>query len=246
MFDSFKGKFQSVQEGITASFYRISLGESSRPATANDSVNLNAGAQLLLRYQTEWHDGHHLAEENASKAQAIDEIIGDLHVTFEKQWVNVTQLNSMMAALPQVISSTQSLMEQLAILQESFDEVEHNLLQLEDIVETQELQERQLDHRFQLALYKEKKLQELERVRESLVSAYAEKMVHHETRQSHTLKERQEAFGQVFQEDLEQFKQSGKLPVSPKRASGPGPSLEEVTLDDDPVALDHFLGDGEK
>ena len=46
-----------------------------------------------------------------------------------------------------------------------FDEVEHNLLQLEDIVETQELQERQLDHRFQLALYKEKKLQELERVR---------------------------------------------------------------------------------
>lgn len=46
-----------------------------------------------------------------------------------------------------------------------FDEVEHNLLQFEDIVETQEHQERQLDHRFQLALYKEKKLQELERVR---------------------------------------------------------------------------------
>jgi hypothetical protein len=32
-------------------------------------------------------------------------------------------------------------------------------------VETQDLQERQLDHRFQFALYKEKKLSELEAVR---------------------------------------------------------------------------------
>lgn len=122
--------------------------------------------------------------------------------------------------------------------------MEHNLLQLEDIVETQELQERQLDHRFQLAMYKEKKLQELERVRgmshpqnfilsiiyffflickyvvylifliflESLVKEYGEKMANYERRQCQTLKERQETFGQVFQEDLEQFKQSGKLP----------------------------------
>jgi hypothetical protein len=33
------------------------------------------------------------------------------------------------------------------------------------MVETQDLQERQLDHRFQFALYKEKKLSELEAVR---------------------------------------------------------------------------------
>lgn len=121
-------------------------------------------------------------------------------------------------------------------------------------METQEHQERQLDHRFQLALYKEKKLQELEKVRgmyvcaeyktvldclllylilkiavfnvtfpyhsitifllstERLVKEYAEKMATHERRQCQALKERQDTFGQVFQEDLEQFKQSGKLP----------------------------------
>lgn len=45
--------------------------------------------------------------------QVIDEIIGGLHSTFEKQWVNITQLNSAMAAIPQIISSTQTLMEQL-------------------------------------------------------------------------------------------------------------------------------------
>ena len=41
---------------------------------------------------------------------------------------------------------------------------------------------------------------------------YGEKMANYERRQCQTLKERQDTFGQVFQEDLEQFKQSGKLP----------------------------------
>ena len=53
----------------------------------------------------------------------------------------------------------------LGALQGLFEDVETSLFQLEDMVETQELQERQLDHRFQFALYKEKKLGELESVR---------------------------------------------------------------------------------
>lgn len=42
-----------------------------------------------------------------------------------------------------------------------FEEVEGALYQLEDLNEMLDLQSRQLDHRFQLALYKEKKLIEL-------------------------------------------------------------------------------------
>lgn len=50
-------------------------------------------------------------------------------------------------------------------LEEAFDEVEAALFRLEDLNETLELQSRQLDHRFQLALYKEKKLSELDSTR---------------------------------------------------------------------------------
>lgn len=42
-----------------------------------------------------------------------------------------------------------------------FEEVEGVLYRLEDLNEMLDLQSRQLDHRFQLALYKEKKLIEL-------------------------------------------------------------------------------------
>jgi dysbindin len=47
-------------------------------------------------------------------------------------------------------------------LKNTFEEVEHSLLELENLVETQALREEQLDHRFQLAMYKEKKLAEFE------------------------------------------------------------------------------------
>lgn len=42
-----------------------------------------------------------------------------------------------------------------------FEEVEGAIYRLEDLNEMLDLQSRQLDHRFQLALYKEKKLAEL-------------------------------------------------------------------------------------
>lgn len=53
-------------------------------------------------------------------------------------------------------------------LEEAFEDVEAALYRLEDLNETLELQNKQLDHRFQLALYKEKKLAELDSVRGDL------------------------------------------------------------------------------
>lgn len=43
-------------------------------------------------------------------------------------------------------------------------EVEHQLLKLDDVVEEQELQEQMLNERFQLAVYRSKKLKELENI----------------------------------------------------------------------------------
>lgn len=49
-----------------------------------------------------------------------------------------------------------------------FEEVEGAIYQLENLNEMLDLQSRQLDHRFQLALYKEKKLAELNAIKGSL------------------------------------------------------------------------------
>lgn len=97
--------------------------------------------------------------------QEVDQIIGKLHKRLEKQWRDVGQTGTVLARMPEVIHSVNELSERIFALGELFDTVEKALMQLEDLVETRELQDRQLDHRFQLALYKEKKLSMLENVR---------------------------------------------------------------------------------
>lgn len=44
------------------------------------------------------------------------------------------------------------------------NDVEHQLLKLEDVVEEQELQEQMLNERFKLAVYRSKKLKEMEKI----------------------------------------------------------------------------------
>ncbi|XP_067006300.2 dysbindin [Anabrus simplex] len=244
MFDSLRDRFQTVQEGITASFRGLSASDPPRKFHASNAVNYNAGADLLHKYQTEWSELHKLSEENATKAQELDEAISSLHCQFEKHWTDVGQIGASLAGIPQLLSSVQQLMEQIGSLQELFEEVEGALFKLEDMVETQELQERQLDHRFQFALYKEKKLAELESVRSRLATEHAQKVFQHEAQQQQLLRERQDTFGQAFEQDVEHYKKCGKLPATsvPLRAVERGPSLEEVTLEpDDPQALDEFL-----
>jgi hypothetical protein len=50
----------------------------------------------------------------------------------------------------------------LVNVQCAFDETEEALLLLEDMIETQELREKELEHRFQLALYQERRAAELD------------------------------------------------------------------------------------
>lgn len=52
------------------------------------------------------------------------------------------------------------------------NDVEHQLLKLEDVVEEQELQEQMLNERFQLAVYRSKKLKELEKISSILTEIY--------------------------------------------------------------------------
>lgn len=50
-----------------------------------------------------------------------------------------------------------------------FEEVESTLYRLEDLHEMLDLQNRELDHKFQLALYREKKLTELNNFQSNVV-----------------------------------------------------------------------------
>ncbi|XP_074100918.1 dystrobrevin binding protein dysbindin [Cotesia typhae] len=242
MFGTLKSKFQTVQDGISASFKGLTLGESPKPKKPNagiDRVNYNAGADVLHHYQLQWNELHELAEENSIKAHEVDVLVGTIYEKLNREWNNMTILNCTLASIPKINHDIQNLMDQIGTLEEAFEEVEAALFKLEDLNETLELQSKQLDHRFQLALYKEKKLSELDNYRVALASEHSERVLQKELRQQKMLKERQDTFDEVFRGEIENYKATGVVPRG--ATSQQGPALEEIVLEDDSTDFDEFL-----
>ncbi|KAK0181128.1 hypothetical protein PV327_003437 [Microctonus hyperodae] len=241
MFGNLRSKFQTVQDGISASLRGLSIVENPKVKKISniDEVNYNAGADVLHHFQLQWNELHELAEENAMKAHEVDALIGGVYDKLNKQCNSIIILNGALAAIPKINNAIQNLMDQIGTLEEAFEEVEAALFRLEDLNETLELQNSQLDHRFQLALYKEKKLTELDSVRGKLANDHSERVLQQELKHQKLLKERQETFDEVFKGELESYKATGVVPKlsSPQK----GPALEEIILEDDYADFDEFL-----
>ncbi|XP_022205176.1 dysbindin protein homolog [Nilaparvata lugens] len=255
MFDSLRDKLQSVQEGISASFRGLAVGEIPQTVQIPEkhAVNINAGGEILQHYQRKWNELHAIAEENAIKAQDVDDCISSLEMNVTKKLTSIENLNSQLVRIPQVIDGVHSLIRNIGTLQNSIDKVEKLLIQLEDIVETQHMQEEQLEKRFELAMYREKKLADLDNVRSNLSVEHAVKLSRHEKRLSAEQKEKQATYGEAFKNDIEHYKKFGSIPHQKTIQSAnltetpPCLSLEEVVLDDnqDREALDELLKDSE-
>ncbi|KAG7199799.1 hypothetical protein KM043_000461 [Ampulex compressa] len=241
MFGTLRDKFQTVQEGISASIRGLAVIEKpkrKRPGN-NRNVNYDAGADVLHRFQLQWNELHEIAEENAAKAQEADNLVASVYERLEREWNNVACLNSTLAYIPKINGAIQNLMDQIGTLQETFEEVEGAIYRLEDLNEMLDLQSKQLDHRFQLALYKEKKLSELNTIREKFANEHVQRVSKHELKEQKMLQERRETFEEVFKEELKEYKTTGSIPKL--QSTQEGPSLDEIVLEMDSKMFDEFL-----
>ncbi|XP_071037915.1 dysbindin-like [Parasteatoda tepidariorum] len=209
-------------------------------------VSQNAGGDLLHHYQEQWSELHKNDTDSAFKAEEADMLIGNLHSFCTERLTAIKQLNNQLVALPQLQTGILELMGKIGELEGVFEEVEDALVNLEDVIEISELQERQLDHRFQLAMYKEKKLSDFEDMKAKLGEEHAHKVFQHEKKQSAVLRERQNTFQEAFEEEIQQYKTHGIRELRKRvssQSSANSVSLEDIELDEDASALDEFLGD---
>ncbi|XP_023224973.1 dysbindin-like [Centruroides sculpturatus] len=247
MLENLRDKIINVQQDLSASLRSLTTGESSSfrsNRTLNyRNCNLNAGADLLHHYQCKWEDLHNIAEENAKTAENIDKLIGDVHKYSEEKLNAIQQLNSQLSLLPKLHNSIQALMTKIGELEGLFEEVESSILYLEDMIETQELQEKQLDYRFQLALFQKKKLAEYEQTKVKLAGEHAYKVLEFEQKQQSVLQERQEAFREAFEEEMNHYKAHGRIERISSCSSGSGVLLSDINLENDRTDLDAFLAE---
>uniref|UniRef100_V5HYV6 Putative distrobrevin binding protein 1 n=1 Tax=Ixodes ricinus TaxID=34613 RepID=V5HYV6_IXORI len=230
MLENLRDKLHSVQQDLSLSLRNLTLGDPSLPKAGPGCERklVNAGAELLHHYQSRWEELHGYNEANARQAELA----------------GIQQLCLQVAQLPKLQQGVQQLMNTIGELEGMFEEVELRLVSLEDVIETQALQERQLDERFKLALYGEKRKGHFESLQEKLEDDHL-LMVHQlEEKERAVLRERQQAFSEVFQEDLEAYRAQGRIQRIEACPEQQRVDLEDIDLEgseEEQEALDQFL-----
>ena len=133
--------------------------------------DLEAGAELLETWQNNWEVIHLNNERNAKKADKCDKLIVNIKDRTLKQWNDIATLQT---HIPQINNGIKDIMDKLGSLESFIGDVEISLLALEDTIDAREMQEKQLDQRFQLAMYQERRKAEFN----DLASKYLKVGVH--------------------------------------------------------------------
>merc|ERR1711970_551189 len=114
-----------------------------------------------------------------------------------------------MGQVPEMNSQIEVNMRVLAELESGFSEVEVSLLALEDTIDAREAQEKQLEQRFQLAIYQERRRQELEEMAAKLDLQHQKRLKEAELMSGLVSRERQSVFQDQFEQDMKEYKSKG-------------------------------------
>lgn len=231
------------------SHFGLSLPTLSSSSTSNDAskvqrshwpntpmINFNAGCQLLEQNEQLWEDLHVANELNAKKAEECDSTIAKLNNFIGKRCIDLSDINVSLEMIPNILQTLANCSASIIDVNDKCTEVERKLFELEDLMDVLQLQERQLDKKFEMAMYKEHKLGtanvicakfliriqwplsnfiltgSLERVRQELLSKHAETIRESEKQMRQVQQERQSVFQDAFQSDMNYYKEVGKIP----------------------------------
>lgn len=171
MFGDFRKKLNLViqegRENLSNSYIRTSSSNENSGRQSVDTsplsnpllnVNFEAGCKLLELRENQWKEIHQLNDDNACKADEIDENIKIIKDTSTRVLIEVNDFNVMLTSLP-TVSQTLKLCSELAVeLGKQCRRVEKELVELEDIQDRLHLETAKRKHHLEMAVYKEKKL----------------------------------------------------------------------------------------
>lgn len=124
----------------------------------SDAINFTAGCKLLECNEKIWEELHTANESNAKKAETCDAMIAKVSESIKKRCVDLSDINVSLEIIPNIVRTIENCSTIVIELNEKCAEVENQLFELEDLVEVLQLQEKQLDSKFEMAMFKERKL----------------------------------------------------------------------------------------
>lgn len=124
----------------------------------SDAINFCTGCKLLERNETIWEELHLANESNAKKAETCDTIISTVSESIRKRCVDLSDINVSLEIIPNIVQTIENCSTIMIEINDKCSEVENQLYELQNLMEVLQLQEKQLDSRFEMAMFKERKL----------------------------------------------------------------------------------------
>lgn len=124
----------------------------------SNAINFNAGCKILERNEKNWEELHAANELNAQKAELCDKMISKLNESIKKRCIDLNDINVSLEIIPNIVQTIENCSTIMIEINDKCTEVEHQLFELEDLMEVLQLQEKQLDRKFEMAMFKERKL----------------------------------------------------------------------------------------
>jgi len=216
MLGAIKGKLQSVQNDISEGFRQLRkkrpLSQRGLPSNVSfhlEFVNADAGAEVLHNYTESWHRIHNATSENAEKARAIDTDLHSLTSVVERKSTDLMQLQKELRRLSVVSDELSNLITETAKLEGLCEEVESALAYLDVLCHTEDAQNIKLEQRFQLALYRERKVAELNESKTQMALDFMQETDRLDKRRQQQQTEKLKVLQQAAEKDIKTFKTSG-------------------------------------
>ncbi|XP_036303971.1 dysbindin isoform X2 [Pipistrellus kuhlii] len=231
MLETLRERLLSVQQDFTSGLKTLSdksreAKVKSKPRTVSYLPKYSAGLELLSRYEDTWAALHRRAKECASAGELVDSEVVMLSAHWEKKKTSLIELQEQLQQLPGLIADLESMTANLMHLENSFEEVENHLLNLEDLCAQCELERCKHMQSQQLENYKKNKRKELETFKEPMGSMSSMEV-------NVDMLEQMDLMDVSDQEALDVFLNSGgedNAVLSPVSGPESNPGQKEMTL----------------
>eukprot|EP00116_Pleurobrachia_bachei_P005526 sb/3465788/ len=221
----------------------------------DDGADLFVGADLLHKYQETWEDIHRTTMTQSTTAITTADKITTLHMWLNHQNTLITTLTSSLEDIPRLAGVLDSC---VGVVRETGLNISSLIVELDKLeADCDKLHTERLKsvHRFHLNSYREERLRELNQRKTLMEKSHHESLKVKALKECMAMTERQSTFGDLFAEEMLDYKRTGSLPVRYQQqqeptkpdsgdlqAGGVGNTLDSFIPEGDQTDLADFLG----
>ncbi|KAL9975783.1 hypothetical protein ACROYT_G012979 [Oculina patagonica] len=263
MFDNFRDRLQTVQHDLSQGWKSIAdkakavnkkivrkttfiTDEIIESGDQCFSCDLEAGSEILSKYQKEWAELHEASRECAGKAQRADQIISEFSKKCSELHTTMSLFHSELALLPEVIKNIETAKADIDAFGGQIEVLDNLFLDLEEVCEQLDLERRKAAQGLKLNMLRHNREDDLEVLKEELQLTKERNEVKLQQLERQASIEKQQVYEDAFLEQMNYYIQHGKTeePISMLHGRSSG-SLDDIMLQDDTdlnKELDDFFG----